>query len=79
MERAQKRIDEIVNNILIEHKEKLREATGEDGAEANGDLVDVLLNIQQEGEFQPQLTDTCIKAVIFVSQETSSAILSYLC
>lgn len=70
MERAQKRIDDIVNNILIEHKaEKLREATGEDGAEANGDLVDVLLNIQQKGEFQPQLTDTCIKAVIFVSQE----------
>lgn len=50
LEGLHKKIDEILENILNEHRVKRAEWKPENG-EARQDLVDVLLNIQQSGEF----------------------------
>ncbi|XP_027063013.1 tabersonine 16-hydroxylase 2-like [Coffea arabica] len=73
-------IDEVVENILNEHRVKRAESTPGYG-EAKQDLVDVLLNIQQSGEFGVPLTDNNIKAVIFemyfAGVETSSTTMAW--
>ena len=71
------RIDVIVNNILVEHREKLAQTKDDNGAVAKQDLVDVLLNIQKRGEFRPELTDACTKAVIFVSEEQTQQFIHF--
>ncbi|KAL7207603.1 hypothetical protein ACSBR1_029535 [Camellia fascicularis] len=58
-----KRIDQILENILNEHKERKR-ITESGKGEAEEDLVDVLLGIQKHGDLQFPLTDNNIKAVI---------------
>ncbi|XP_027120747.1 tabersonine 16-hydroxylase 2-like [Coffea arabica] len=61
-----KQVDEIVENILKDHKEKLlKEANQASTEETKETIVDVLLKIQKRGDFDPELTDTIIKAVIF--------------
>ncbi|XP_027169297.1 tabersonine 16-hydroxylase 1-like [Coffea eugenioides] len=67
LELVQKQGDEMHEKILMQHKEKHREGKQESG-EAYEDHVDVLLKIQQRGDFEPQLTDTNSKAVIFASE-----------
>ncbi|XP_027060890.1 tabersonine 16-hydroxylase 2-like [Coffea arabica] len=80
LERLHKQIDEVVENILNEHRVKRAESTPGYG-EAKQDLVDVLLNIQQSGEFGVPLTDNNIKAVIFemyfAGVETSSTTMAW--
>ncbi|CAI9111340.1 OLC1v1011549C1 [Oldenlandia corymbosa var. corymbosa] len=70
MERGQKQIDEIFGSILKEHKQKVKPASGE----SSEDLIDVLVGIQQRKDFQPQLTNECIKADIFTAGSETSAI-----
>ena len=65
VEKLHKQIDEILVNIVNEHKGKIKEAKQE-GAEGKEDLVDVLLNIQKRGDFKPQLADTSNIEVILV-------------
>ncbi|KAL3509661.1 hypothetical protein ACH5RR_029062 [Cinchona calisaya] len=64
LERTHKQVDEILENILNEHKGKRTESQHGKG-EAKEDLVDVLLNVQRSGEFGAPLTDSNLKAVLF--------------
>ncbi|XP_027096180.2 tabersonine 16-hydroxylase 1-like [Coffea arabica] len=63
LEKAHKESDKILENILNEHKRNSKEAI-QGGGECKEDLVDVLVNIQKRGDFEPQLTDTNIKAIM---------------
>lgn len=64
LQRTHKIADKALENILNEHRVKRAESKPGNG-EAKEDLVDVLLRIQQSGEFSAPLTDNNIKAVIF--------------
>ncbi|KAL3509419.1 hypothetical protein ACH5RR_028820 [Cinchona calisaya] len=80
LERAQKQFDEILENIVNEHKEERKQPKiGSQGGK--DDLVDVLMNIKESGSFGNSLTDTSIKAVIFdmfsAGSETSSTIVEW--
>ncbi|XP_027127127.2 tabersonine 16-hydroxylase 2-like [Coffea arabica] len=80
LDRLHKQIDEVLENILNEHKVK-RAGWKPGNGEANQDLVDVLLNIQESGEFGAPLTDNNVKAVIFeiflAGGETSSTTMAW--
>jgi cytochrome P450 len=63
LERFHRQIDQILENILIEHKEsKSKEGEGDVGE----DLVDVLLKFQSGNDQDICLTDNNIKAIILV-------------
>lgn len=62
LERTHYEIDQILESIVNEHRENHHSS-----GEGKEDLVDVLLNIQKRGDFEGPLTDTSIKAVIYVS------------
>ncbi|XP_065862577.1 cytochrome P450 71D445-like [Euphorbia lathyris] len=82
LERLHKNIDKIFQSIMDEHR--ARKATGSYLAETEGneDLVDVLLNLQDQGGLQFPLTDDNIKAAIldmFVAgTETSSTTIEWV-
>ena len=65
--------DRILQNIVDEHREKLKTQSGK--LEGEADLVDVLLKLQQNGDLQFPLTDNNIKAVILVSTPSFYSIL----
>ncbi|KAL3509403.1 hypothetical protein ACH5RR_028804 [Cinchona calisaya] len=66
MERAQKQVDDILENIVNEHKEESKKPKiGSENEKEGDNLVDVLMNIKESGGFGNSLTDTNIKAVIF--------------
>ena len=61
-----KKVDEIVENILKDHKKKLLKVAGQACIEERKeDIVDILHRIRERGDFGPELIDTNIKAVIF--------------
>ncbi|KAI5660806.1 hypothetical protein M9H77_20129 [Catharanthus roseus] len=79
IEKIHKNFDAIVQTILNHHKDRLanhKSSSHEENGEQNKDLVDVLLNIQQRGDFDTPLGDRSVKAVIFnifsAGTETSS-------
>ncbi|CAL5392569.1 unnamed protein product [Camellia sinensis] len=80
LEKMHKRIDQILENILNEHRERKR-ITESGKGEAEEDLVDVLLRIQKHGDLEFPLTDNNIKAVILdifsAGSETSSTIVDW--
>ncbi|CAL5390295.1 unnamed protein product [Camellia sinensis] len=80
LEKMHKRIDQILENILNEHRERKRMTESGKG-EAEEDLVDVLLRIQKHGDLEFPLTDNNIKAVILdifsAGSETSSTIVDW--
>ncbi|KAH7843106.1 hypothetical protein Vadar_012645 [Vaccinium darrowii] len=80
LEKMHKKLDQIVENIVREHKE--RKKTEREKGEAEGeDLVDVLLRIQKQGDLEFQLTDNNVKAVILdifsVGSETSTTVVEW--
>ncbi|XVE50807.1 hypothetical protein DITRI_Ditri01bG0192900 [Diplodiscus trichospermus] len=78
VEKLHQASDRILENIVNEHKEKrnkMIEATGKEQVE--GDLVDVLLKLQEQGDLEIPLTNDSIKAVIqdiFSAGSDSSAV-----
>lgn len=58
-------VDEILQEILNEHRQKMQKS---DEEEEEDDIVDVLLKIQKNGDFEVPLADTNLKAVLFVSE-----------
>ncbi|KAL3650893.1 hypothetical protein CASFOL_007296 [Castilleja foliolosa] len=75
LSRMQRKLDEILDGIVEEHRSK---QSGEFGGE---DIVDVLLRMQGNGELEFPITNDNIKAVIFAmfsaGTETSSTVLDW--
>lgn len=66
LERCHNKIDRVLEGIIREHKEKrAMETTNNETVEEN--FLDVLLNLQAQGGLGVHLTDSNIKAIIFVS------------
>ncbi|KAI5677060.1 hypothetical protein M9H77_08010 [Catharanthus roseus] len=62
VEKVHKKVDDILEGILKEHRRQNNNMTEENGKK---DLVDVLLNIQKNGDMETPFTDQHIKAIIF--------------
>jgi cytochrome P450 len=72
LEKIHKRVDEIIENIVRQHQEKLAKRKENNNTEVeNEDLVDVLLRIQETNNLDIQITTNNIKAVIWVSNINS--------
>lgn len=67
--KSQKKNDSILDSIIDEHREKRKMAKDTD-AETKEDLVDVLLRVQECGDFGSTLTDNNIKSVIMVRKDS---------
>ncbi|KAI5674714.1 hypothetical protein M9H77_15078 [Catharanthus roseus] len=78
--KSQKKNDSILDSIIDEHREKRKMAKDTD-AETKEDLVDVLLRVQECGDFGSTLTDNNIKSVIMdifsAGSETTSTTLGW--
>ncbi|KAI5683738.1 hypothetical protein M9H77_04966 [Catharanthus roseus] len=82
LKRVQREVDEILQNILNEHRDQEMMMKGESGeANKEDDLVDVLLNIQKSEDFEVPLSDNNLKAVLFdifsAGSDTSTTILEW--
>ena len=68
LERLHRQIDQILENIVIEHKEAKSNANESQGGEEEEDLVDVLLKFQggNDSDQDIRLTDNNIKSIILV-------------
>ncbi|XP_050218062.1 cytochrome P450 71D445-like [Mercurialis annua] len=80
LEKAQKLIDKLFQNIIDEHRTE--RAARKSGGKDEEDLVDVLLNFQEHGNLEIPLTDDNIKAVILDvfsgGSETSSTTVEWI-
>ncbi|KAL5737418.1 hypothetical protein ACOSP7_030179 [Xanthoceras sorbifolium] len=78
LEKLHQELDQILDNIINEHRRD-KMTTSEN--EKNEDLVDVLLNVQEEGDAGFQLTTDNIKAVIWdifgAGSDTSSTTIDW--
>lgn len=70
LEKVHAEADRILENILCDHKEKMKKSKLHEEEEADGqeDLVDVLLKFQDGGHLDHPITDRNIKAVFLVSK-----------
>ncbi|KAL5737452.1 hypothetical protein ACOSP7_030213 [Xanthoceras sorbifolium] len=66
LEKLHQESDQILGNIIHEHKKRTK-TTKTGLGEAQEDLVDVFLRLQQDGDHGFSLTDSNIKAVIWAS------------
>ncbi|XP_058747978.1 cytochrome P450 71D11-like [Vicia villosa] len=66
LERLHRQVDELLEKVIVEHKEAKLKASQGQGDEGEEDLVDVLLNFQggNDGDEDIYLTDNNIKAII---------------
>ncbi|KAJ9691395.1 hypothetical protein PVL29_013546 [Vitis rotundifolia] len=62
LDKVFQRTDRILQNIVDEHREKMKTEAGK--LQGEEDLVDVLLKLQQHGDLEFPLTDNNIKGVI---------------
>ncbi|TXG67690.1 hypothetical protein EZV62_008965 [Acer yangbiense] len=80
LERLHQEMDQILENIINEHKDKARSEFGKREVDEE-DLVDVLLKSQGHGDSEFHLTNDNIKAVIidvfFGSSDTSATIVDW--
>ncbi|XP_038688576.1 cytochrome P450 71D11-like [Tripterygium wilfordii] len=65
VEKLHGEVDKILENIINEHK--VTKATNDSSEEVADDFVDVLLNLQECGDFQFPLTSYNIKAVVLIA------------
>ncbi|XP_038689319.1 cytochrome P450 71D9-like [Tripterygium wilfordii] len=79
LEKLHHEVDKILENVINEHK--IKKATSDYSEEVADDFVDVLLNLQECGDFQFPLTADNIKAVVLdiflAGSETSSTTLEW--
>ncbi|XP_065858783.1 cytochrome P450 71D445-like [Euphorbia lathyris] len=64
VDKLQKQLDGIFESILDEHRASRKNCNDEDEDEDEEDLVDVLLNLQDNGDLEIPLSDDSIKALI---------------
>lgn len=74
LERFHRQTDQILENIINEHKEAKNIKTKDDHGEVEEDLVDVLLKYEDGSNMDFSLTKNNIKAIIQVTVLTSSEI-----
>ncbi|XP_059666542.1 desmethyl-deoxy-podophyllotoxin synthase-like isoform X2 [Cornus florida] len=77
LEKVHRKVDMVLDRIIVEHKaKKTATETTTDRGEADEDLVDVLLKVQEHGDLEFPLTINNIKSVIMdiftAGSETSS-------
>lgn len=83
LEKVHKEIDRMFESIICDHKARRLAATSDGEGAAHEDLVDVLLNVQEEGggDLQSHISTKNIKAVIldifFAGSETSSTVVDW--
>ena len=70
LEKIQRKLDKILDNIINDHRENQMSAATGKGEPWKDDLVDVLLGLQQSGSLEFPITTDNIKAVILVSTPT---------
>ncbi|CAN0908288.1 Desmethyl-deoxy-podophyllotoxin synthase [Linum grandiflorum] len=73
--------DRILTNIINEHKRRRRGRGRDEVDEGRGDLVDILLKVQENGELQLPLSDDSIKAIILdmfiAGSDTTSSLIDW--
>ncbi|KAJ9691401.1 hypothetical protein PVL29_013551 [Vitis rotundifolia] len=67
LDKVFQRTDRILQNIVDEHREKLKTQAGK--LQGEEDLIDVLLKLQQHGDLEFPLTDNNIEGVILAMSE----------
>lgn len=76
MLKAHKKVDEILEKIINDHRDNRTKGEKYNGESGNEDLVDVLLRVMESGEFGSPITNQNIKAIILdmfaAGTETSS-------
>lgn len=62
------KIDQILNSIIEEHKERLANTVKFNGQSSEEDLIDVLLRLKETGDLEFPITINSMKAIILVSR-----------
>ncbi|KAL6975219.1 hypothetical protein U1Q18_024014 [Sarracenia purpurea var. burkii] len=81
LEKMHERIDQILQKIINEHRDNRQGITKNEKGEANEDLLDALLGIQKDNDFEFSFTDNNIKAVVLdvftAGSDTSSTVVEW--
>lgn len=66
LENVHRQVDQILGNVINDHRENQKSATTGNGELSKEDFVDVLIGLQQSGSLGFPITNNHIKAVILV-------------
>nr|POF05391.1 premnaspirodiene oxygenase [Quercus suber] len=70
LENVHRQVDQILGNVINDHRENQKSATTGNGELSREDFVDVLIGLQQSGSLGFPITNNHIKAVILVCRRS---------